>query len=52
MKKLALLADCAASLVAATAARAGSVTLIDGLQHCPQLDMTVEVGGDRITAIG
>ncbi|MBS0332288.1 MAG: amidohydrolase family protein, partial [Proteobacteria bacterium] len=56
MKKLALLAACAASLALATAARAGSyaiehVTLIDGLGHAPQRDMTVEVDGDRIVAI-
>lgn len=56
MRKLALLAACAASLAVATAARAGAyaiehVTLIDGLGHAPQRDMTVEVDGDRIVAI-
>jgi imidazolonepropionase-like amidohydrolase len=56
MKKLALLAACAVGLALATAANAASyaiehVTLIDGLGHAPQRDMTVEVDGDRITAI-
>ncbi|MBS0361178.1 MAG: amidohydrolase family protein [Proteobacteria bacterium] len=56
MKKLALLAACAASLGMATAANAASyaiehVTLIDGLGHAPQRDMTVEVDGDKIVAV-
>src|ERR1700742_759116 len=56
MKKLALLAACAASLAFGGAARAGSyaiehVTLIDGLGHAPQRDMTVEVEGDKIAAV-
>jgi imidazolonepropionase-like amidohydrolase len=57
MKRLALLAACAASLVFGTgAARAETwaiehVTLIDGLGHAPQSDMTITVEGDRIAAI-
>jgi hypothetical protein len=50
LKKLALPAACAASLVADAVTRAGShaiehVTLIDGLGHAPLRDMTVEVDG-------
>jgi imidazolonepropionase-like amidohydrolase len=57
MKKLALLAACAATFaIAPMAARAEAwaiehVTLIDGLGHAPQPDMTVTVDGDRIAAI-
>jgi imidazolonepropionase-like amidohydrolase len=56
MKKLALLAACAAMIAAPMAARAEAwafqhVTLIDGLGHAPQADMTVTVDGDRIAAI-
>ncbi len=56
MRTLALLAACVAGLAFAPAARAASwaiehVTLIDGLGHAPQRDMTVEVDGDKIVAI-
>ena len=57
MKQLALLAACAATLCAAPlSARAEAwaiehVTLIDGLGHAPQADMTVTVDGDRVVAI-
>ncbi|THD61010.1 amidohydrolase family protein [Phenylobacterium sp.] len=58
MKRLALLAAAAASLAfGANGARAETwaiehVTLIDGLGHAPQSDMTVTVEGDKITAVG
>src|SRR3954462_2672535 len=56
MKKLALLAACAAMMAAPMAARAEAwaiehVTLIDGTGHAAQKDMTVTVDGDRITAV-
>ena len=56
MRKLALLAACAAALVLPRAALAEAwaiehVTLIDGSGHAPQPDMTVTVDGDRITAV-
>src|ERR1700761_2964175 len=60
MKKLALMAACAASLAmatgVATAAPADAyaiehVTLIDGTGHAPQKDMTVEVEGDKVVAV-
>jgi imidazolonepropionase-like amidohydrolase len=57
MKRAALLAACAmAAAFAPLSARAEAwaiehVTLIDGLGHAPQADMTVTVDGDRIAAI-
>jgi imidazolonepropionase-like amidohydrolase len=57
MKQAALLAACAAALMLAPlSARAEAwaiehVTLIDGLGHAPQPDMTVTVDGDKIAAI-
>lgn len=57
MTRAALLAACALGLaIAPLSARAETwtvehVTLIDGLGHAPQPDMTVTVEGDRIAAI-
>jgi imidazolonepropionase-like amidohydrolase len=57
MKKLALLAACATTFATAPMAAWADawaiehVTLIDGLGHAPQPDMTVTVDGDRIAAI-
>ena len=58
MKNLALMAACAAGLAMAAATHADAasyaiehVTLIDGLGHAPQRDMTVEVDGDKIAAV-
>jgi imidazolonepropionase-like amidohydrolase len=56
MKKLALLAACAMAMALPRAALAETwiiehVTLIDGTGHAPQVDMTVMVDGDKITAV-
>ncbi len=56
MKRLGLAAAFLLALAAAPAARAEDwaiehVTLIDGLGHAPQKDMTVEVAGERIAAV-
>ncbi|MGZ6020708.1 MAG: amidohydrolase family protein [Phenylobacterium sp.] len=57
MKRAALLAACAATLaLSPLSARAEAwafehVTLIDGLGHAPQADMTVTVDGEKIVAI-
>jgi imidazolonepropionase-like amidohydrolase len=57
MRRLALLAACAAILAAAPGAALAEawaiehVTLIDGTGHSPQTDMTVTVDGDRIAAV-
>ena len=57
MTRAALLAACAVGLaIAPMSARAETwaiehVTLIDGLGHAPQADMTVTVEGDKIAAI-
>jgi len=57
MRRLALLAACALTLAMAPQAASAEawaiehVTLIDGLGHAPQADMTVTVDGDRIAAV-